>query len=62
MNVELEKLLDDIIAAGGEMGDLAATVDRTTWDGLPELAAAVAGTEWRGRLVHAVMIGVNDGQ
>lgn len=62
MAVELEKILDEIEQANGPLGELAAAVDRKNLDGLPQLAAAAAGTEWRGALISAVMIGYNDGE
>jgi hypothetical protein len=62
MPPELDEVLDEIESANGELGTLAAAVDRKSLDGLPELVAAAAGTEWRGALIAAVMIGYNDGE
>lgn len=62
MHLALEELLDLIASEGGKLGDLAHAVDRNTWDGLPELAAAAAPTEWCDRLSSAIMMGVNNGE
>lgn len=62
MPPELDEILDEIEQANGRLGELAAAVDRRDLTGLPELAAAAAGTEWRGRLTAALMIGFNNGQ
>jgi len=62
MTPELESVLDDIILAGGRLALLAAAVDRQTLVGLLALSKAATGTEWRDRLITAVMKGVNDGK
>lgn len=58
---ELGELLDEIEAANGDLGEIAASVDRKNLDRLPDLAAAAAGTEWHARLAAAIMIGYNNG-
>lgn len=62
MHIALEELLDLIADEGGILGDLAAAVDRESWEGLPELARAAAPTDWRDCLNAAIMEGVNNGQ
>lgn len=62
MHQALEEILDLIAGEGGTLGDLAASVDRDSWDGLPDLAKAAAPTEWRDPLNAAIMMGVNDGE
>lgn len=62
MTRELNALLDEIQATGGDLAALAAVVDRETLEGLTELAKAAAATEWRHALNIALMEGVNRGK
>lgn len=62
MPAELDEVLDEIEQANGELGTLAAAVDREDLTGLLELAAAAAGTEWCIRLTAALIRGYNDGE